>query len=244
MTRVLIVTGGSRGIGHETSVGAARQGWDVCVNYVGNDERAGQTVAAIREAGQRAIKVKADISREEDVLRLFETCDAELGVPYGLVNSAGIVAPYGRIDEVAFKDIPPLMDLNINGTLLCTREAIRRMSTRHGGTGGSIVNLSSVSSRLGGPGSTVPYAASKGAIDSFTWGVAQEVAGEGIRVNAVSPGLIDTEMQPDGRVESVGPTLPMGRAGQPGEVARAILWLLSDDASYVSGSNLNVSGAR
>ncbi len=244
MTRVLMVTGGSRGIGHETSVGAARQGWDVCVNYVGNDERAGQTVAAIQAAGQRAIKVKADISREEDVLRLFETCDAELGVPYGLVNSAGIVAPYGRIDEVAFKDIPPLMDLNINGTLLCTREAIKRMSTRHGGTGGSIVNLSSVSSRLGGPGSTVPYAASKGAIDSFTWGVAQEVAGEGIRVNAVSPGLIDTEMQPDGRVESVGPTLPMGRAGQPGEVARAILWLLSDDASYVSGSNLNVSGAR
>ena len=244
MTRVLMVTGGSRGIGHETSVGAARQGWDVCVNYVGNDERAGQTVAAIQAAGQRAIKVKADISREEDVLRLFETCDAELGVPYGLVNSAGIVAPYGRIDEVAFKDLPPLMDLNINGTLLCTREAIKRMSTRHGGTGGSIVNLSSVSSRLGGPGSTVPYAASKGAIDSFTWGVAQEVAGEGIRVNAVSPGLIDTEMQPDGRVESVGPTLPMGRAGQPGEVARAILWLLSDDASYVSGSNLNVSGAR
>lgn len=244
MTRVLMVTGGSRGIGHETSVGAARQGWDVCVNYVGNEERAGQTVAAIRKAGQRAIKVKADISREEDVLRLFETCDAELGVPYGLVNSAGIASPYGRIDEVAFEDIPPLMDLNINGTLLCTREAIRRMSTRHGGTGGSIVNLSSVSSRLGGPGSNVPYAASKGAIDSFTWGVAQEVAGEGIRVNAVSPGLIDTEMQPEGRVERVGPTLPMGRVGQPEEVARAILWLLSDDASYVSGSNLNVSGAR
>ncbi len=244
MTRVLMVTGGSRGIGHETCLGAARQGWDVCVNYVGNEERAGQTVAAIQAAGQRAIKVKADISREQDVLRLFETCDAELGVPYGLVNSAGIVAPYGRIDEVAFKDIPPLMDLNINGTLLCTREAIKRMSTRHGGTGGSIVNLSSASSRLGGAGYSVPYAATKGAIDSFTWGVAQEVAGEGIRVNAVSPGVIDTEMQPKGRVESVGPTLPMGRAGQPGEVARAILWLLSDDASYVSGSNLNVSGAR
>ena len=154
---------------------------------MGNEERAGQTVAAIREAGQRAIKVKADISREEGVLRLFETCDAELGVPYGLVNSAGIVAPYGRIDEVASKDIPPLMDLNINGTLLCTREAIKRMSTRHGGTGGSIVNLSSASSRLGGAGYSVPYAASKGAVDSFTWGVAQEVAGEGIRVNAVSP---------------------------------------------------------
>ena len=180
MTRVLlIVTGGSRGIGYETSVGAARQGWDVCVNYVGNDERAAQTAAAIREAGQRAIKVKADVSREEGVLRLFETCDAELGVPYGLVNSAGIVAPYGRIDEVAFKDIPPLMDLNINGTLLCTREAIKRMSTRHGGVGGSIVNLSSASSRLGGAGYSVPYAATKGAIDSFTWGVAQEVAGEG-----------------------------------------------------------------
>ena len=244
MTRILIVTGGSRGIGHETSVGAARQGWDVCVNYVGNEERAGQTAAAIREAGQRAIKVKADISTEEGVLRLFETCDAELGVPYGLVNSAGIVAPYGRIDEVASKDIPPLMDLNINGTLLCTREAIKRMSTRHGGVGGSIVNLSSASSRLGGAGYRVPYAASKGAVDSFTWGVAQEVAGEGIRINAVSPGVIDTEMQPEGRVESVGPTLPMGRAGQPDEVAKAILWLLSDDASYVSGSNLNVSGAR
>ena len=171
MTRILIATGGSRGIGYETSVGAARQGWDVCVNYVGNDERAAQTVAAVREAGQRAIKVKADISKEEDVLRLFETCDAELGVPYGLVNSAGIVAPHGRIDELASTDIPPLMDLNVNGTLLCTREAIKRMSTRHGGTGGSIVNLSSASSRLGGAGYSVPYAASKGAIDSFTWGV-------------------------------------------------------------------------
>ena len=244
MARVLIVTGGSRGIGCETSVGAARQGWDVCVNYVGNEERAGQTVAAIREAGQRAIKVKADISREEDVLRLFETCDSALGVPCGLVNSAGIVGPHGRIDEVEFKDIAPLMDVNINGTLLCTREAIKRMSTRHGGTGGSIVNLSSAASRLGSAGYGVPYAASKGAIDSLTWGVSQEVAGEGIRVNAVSPGVIDTEIQPEGRVESVGPTLPMRRAGQPEEVARAILWLLSDDASYVSGANLNVSGAR
>ncbi len=244
MARVLIVTGGSRGIGRETSVGAARQGWDVCVNYVGNEERAGQTVAAIRVAGQRAVKVKADISREEDVLRLFETCDSALGVPYGLVNSAGIVGPHGRIDEVEFKDIAPLMDVNINGTLLCTREAIKRMSTRHGGTGGSIVNLSSASSRLGSAGYGVPYAASKGAIDSFTWGVSQEVAGEGIRVNAVSPGVIDTEIQPEGRVESVGPTLPMRRAGQPEEVARAILWLLSDDASYVSGAILNVSGAR
>lgn len=244
MSRVLIVTGGGRGIGHCTAVGAAKQGWDVCVNYVGNDERAMQTVKLIEEAGARAIAVKADITKEADVLRLFETTDKELGVLSGLVNSAGIVDPYGRIDEVNADDLNRLWALNITATMICSREAIRRMSTKHGGKGGAIVNLSSAAARLGTPNATVPYAASKGAIDSFNWGLAQEVAGEGIRVNAVSPGVIDTEIQPAGRVQEMGPKLPMKRAGRPEEVAETILYLLSDAASYVAGAKIEVTGAR
>jgi NAD(P)-dependent dehydrogenase (short-subunit alcohol dehydrogenase family) len=210
MKKVLIVTGGSRGIGHATSVLAAKTGWDVCVNYVRNKVRADETVAKIQATGQRAIAVRADINNEQDVIRLFETCSAELGVVAGVV----------------------------------TREAIKRMSTKNNGSGGSIVLLSSVSARIGAPGFCVAYAASKGAVDSFAWGAAQEVVGEGIRINAVSPGLIDTEIQPEGRVKRDGPKLPMGRVGQPEEVARAIVWLLSEDASYVAGSNLDVAAGR
>jgi NAD(P)-dependent dehydrogenase (short-subunit alcohol dehydrogenase family) len=245
MSRVLVVTGGSRGLGAATCIGAAEQGYEaICINYVSNKERADQVVAACEKAGAKAIAVQADVSKEADVVRLFETVDSELGTVTHLVNSAGIVGPYGRIDELKAEDLTPLWELNITGTLICCREGVKRMSTIHGGKGGAIVNLSSAASHIGVPGVNVPYAASKGAIDSFNWGLAQEVAAEGIRVNSVSPGVIDTEIQPAGRVEQVGPNLPMKRVGQAEEVANAILFLLSDDSSYVAGTKINVSGAR
>ena len=245
MSRVLVVTGGSRGLGAATCIGAAKRGYEaICVNYISNKERADQVVAACEKAGAKAIAVQADVSKEVDVERLFETVDSELGTVTHLVNSAGIVGPYGRIDELKAADLTPLWELNITGTLICCREGVKRMSTIHGGAGGAIVNLSSAASHIGVPGVNVPYAASKGAIDSFNWGLAQEVAAEGIRVNSVSPGVIDTEIQPAGRVEQVGPNLPMKRVGQAEEVANAILFLLSDDSSYVAGTKINVSGAR
>ncbi len=245
MSRVLIVTGGSRGLGAATCIAAAEQGYEaICVNYVANKSRADDVVAACEKAGAKAIAVQADVAQEADVVRLFETVDRELGTVTHLVNSAGIVGPYGRIDELKAADLTPLWELNITGTLICCREGVKRMSTVHGGKGGAIVNLSSAASHIGVPGVNVPYAASKGAIDSFNWGLAQEVAAEGIRVNSVSPGVIDTEIQPAGRVEQVGPNLPMKRVGQAEEVANAILFLLSDEASYVAGTKINVSGAR
>ena len=244
MEKVLIVTGGSRGIGHATSVLAAKNGWDVCVNYVSNKVRADETVAKIKAEGQRAIAVQADINSEQDVIRLFDTCTADLGDVSGVVNSAGIVEPYCRVDELKYEEIVPLININVVAMMIVTREAIKRMSTKHNGLGGSVVLLSSVSARIGSPGFCVAYAASKGAVDSFAWGAAQEVVGEGVRINAVSPGIIDTEIQPKGRVEQAGPNLPIGRVGQPEEVAQAILWLLSDKASYVAGSNLDVAAGR
>ena len=244
MSKVLVVTGGSRGIGHSVSIGAIKKGWRVCVNFVTNSDRANQTADLVKDMGGEAIAVQADIRNEGDIIRLFDICEAELGPVEGFVNSAGIVEPYGRIDELKYEELLPLIDLNVNAAIIGSREAVRRMSPNHGGNGGSIVLVSSVSSRLGSPGMCVPYAASKGAVDALGWGLAQEVAGEGIRVNVVSPGLIDTEIQPPGRIEKQGPTLPAGRAGQPEEVAAAILWLLSEEASYVSGSNLVVSYAR
>jgi NAD(P)-dependent dehydrogenase (short-subunit alcohol dehydrogenase family) len=244
MSGILMITGGGRGIGAETAGKAADAGWDICVNYEGNAARAETVVADVVSRGRRAIAVQADISNEADVIRLFETCDAELGKPTGLVNSAGILEPLSRIDEIDGDALTRHMMINVVGSILCAREAVRRMSTTHGGDGGVIVNLSSRTADLGGAGASVHYGASKGAINSFTYGLAQEVAAEGVRVCAVSPGVIDTEIQPAGRVEAVGPTLPMQRVGRPGEVADAIVWLLSDAASYVSGSVLNVSGAR
>ena len=244
MEKILIVTGGSRGIGHATSVLAAKNGWDVCVNYVRNKVRADETVAKIKAGGQRAIAVQADINSEQDVIRLFDTCAAELGEVSGVVNSAGIVEPYCRVDELKYDEIVPLININVVAMMIVTREAIKRMSTKNNGLGGSIVLLSSVSARIGSPGFCVAYAASKGAVDSFAWGAAQEVVGEGVRINAVSPGIIDTEIQPKGRVEQTGPKLPIGRVGQPEEVAQAIIWLLSDNASYVAGSNLDVAAGR
>lgn len=244
MSKALIITGGSRGIGHCTAVGAAKQGWDVCVNYVSNAARAEETVALIEKDGGRAIAVQADITVEADVIRLFETCAEQLGPVQGLVNSAGIVEPYGRLDELEAAALTPIIDLNVTAAVICAREAVKRLSTKHGGPGGAIVLLSSAASRLGAPNYCIPYALSKGAVDVLGWGLAQEVAGEGIRVNVVSPGVIDTEIQPPGRVESLGPNLPAGRVGQPEEVANAILWLLSDEASYVSGTNMAVTYAR
>ena len=244
MTKVLIVTGGSRGIGHCVSVGAAKEGWDICINYKENKIRADETVELVKGLGRKSISVQADISKENEIKHLFDECEKQLGPISGFVNSAGIVEPYGNIAEVKNDELETLINLNVNGAILGSKEAVKRMSTKYDGEGGSIVLLSSVSSRLGSPGACVPYAASKGAVDALGWGLAQEVAREGVRVNVVSPGLIDTEIQPEGRVEEQGPSLPAGRAGRPEEVAAAILWLLSDQASYVSGSNLMVSYAR
>ena len=244
MGKFLLVTGGGRGIGAETCLRAARDGWDICVNYQGNAARAEDIVSKVEAIGQKAIAIQGDIAVEDDVIRLFETCDQELGTPSGLVNSAGILEPLSRIDEIDGDGLTRHMMINVVGNILCAREAVRRMSTKHGGTGGVIVNLSSRTSELGGAGASVHYGASKAAINTFTYGLAQEVADEGVRVCAVSPGVIDTEIQPEGRVEAVSPTLPMKRAGQPDEVANAIVWLLSDEAAYVSGTVLNVSGAR
>ncbi|MEL0143203.1 MAG: SDR family oxidoreductase [Alphaproteobacteria bacterium] len=246
MSRVLIVTGGSRGLGAATCIGAAKRGYEnIVVNYVSNKQRADEVVAACENAGAKAIAVQGDVTREADIVKLFETADRELGTVTHLVNSAGIVGPYARVDELDdWNSLEELWTLNITSTLVCSREAIKRMSTKHGGKGGAIVHLSSAASHLGGAGVNVPYAASKGAIDSLNWGMAQEVAAESIRVNAVSPGVIDTEIQPEGRVEAVGPNLPMKRVGQAEEVANAILFLLSEEASYIAGTKVNVSGAR
>jgi NAD(P)-dependent dehydrogenase (short-subunit alcohol dehydrogenase family) len=223
---------------------AARSGWDVAINFQSNRDRADAVVDSIREAGGKATAYSGDVADENDVASLFAAVDRDFGPLAGLVNSAGIIGPHGRIDEVDATALARLFAINVTGTLLCSREAIRRMSNKHGGKGGAIVNLSSAAARLGGAGETVPYAASKGAIDSLTFGLAQELAGEGIRVNAVSPGVIDTEIQPAGRVARVGPLLPMKRAGTAEEVATAILYLLSDAASYVAGAVLDVSGGR
>lgn len=240
----LLITGGSRGIGHKVALQAAQEGWNVCVNYVSNSARADETIAAIEKAGGKAIAIQADITKEADVIRLFETCVDQLGPLHGLVNSAGIVEPYGRVDELKYDDVFRLIDINVTAALICAREGVKHMSTKHDGEGGSIVLLSSVASRIGAPGFCVSYAASKAAVDALGWGLAQEVSREGIRVNVVSPGVIDTEIQPAGRVEETGPKLPSGRVGQPEEVAEAIVWLLSDKSSYVSGTNMAVSYAR
>ena len=242
--KILMVTGGSRGIGAEVSLRAAKQGYALCINYLEKSDRADAIVKQIRDGGGTALAIKANIADEKAVMAMFEQCDRELGTLTHLVNSGGIFGPFGRIDELSGADFERMFSVNITGTVLCAREAVKRMSSKHGGAGGVIVNVSSVAARIGGPGASVHYAASKGAIDSFTWGLAQEVAGEGIRVNAVSPGLINTEIQPEGRVEKMGPMLPMKRVGEAHEVAAAILWLLSDEASYVAGANLDISGAR
>ncbi|MBM3388525.1 MAG: SDR family oxidoreductase [Betaproteobacteria bacterium] len=248
MNPVLLVTGGGRGIGAAVARLAAAQGWDVALNVV-RDMASAQAVAAdVRALGRRALAVQADVSDEAAVQALFATVDAELGPLRGLVNNAGVVDVAQRVDEMSLARWQRMFAINVQGTFLCTREALRRMSTQHGGAGGSIVNLSSAAARLGSPGQYVDYAAAKAAIDTFTLGVAREVAQEGVRVNAVRPGIIDTEIhasggQPD-RVQRMAPQVPMQRAGTAEEVAQAVVWLLSDQSSYTTGSVLDVAGGR
>lgn len=248
MTRVAIVTGGSRGIGAATARLLAARGHDVCLSYRADATAAAAVVAEVQRLGRRGLAVQADVSREPDVLELFETCDRELGVLHALVNNAGVVDMKARVDEMSAARFERMFAINTIGTMLCAREAVRRMSARHGGRGGGIVNVSSVAARLGSPGEYVDYAAAKAAVDAFTIGLAKEVATEGIRVNAVRPGIVATEIhasggQPD-RLERIAPLVPMQRPGQPDEIAYAIVSLLADEASYTTGALLDVSGGR
>ncbi|OGB08254.1 MAG: NAD(P)-dependent oxidoreductase [Burkholderiales bacterium RIFCSPHIGHO2_12_FULL_69_20] len=245
---VLLITGASRGIGAATARLAALRGWDVAVNYA-RDAAAAEAVAeTVRGAGRRAITVVADVADEAAVLAMFQRIDHELGRLGGLVNNAGIVDLKARLDQMDLARWQRLWAVNITGSLLCAREAVRRMSTRHGGVGGAIVNLSSVAARLGAPAMYVDYAASKGAIDTFTQGLAQEVAAEGIRVNAVRPGIIDTDIHAASgdrhRPQAAAAMIPMQRPGSADEVAAAIVWLLSAEASYTTGAILDVGGGR
>jgi NAD(P)-dependent dehydrogenase (short-subunit alcohol dehydrogenase family) len=243
----LIVTGASRGIGAAVARLAAKQ-YSVVVNYSRDETAASEVVRQITASGGRAVAVQADVSIEKDVLRLFVEVEKQLGPVRALVNNAGITGGFSRVEKVASETLARVFAVNVTGTILCSREAVRRMSTRNGGAGGAIVNVSSRASEIGGAGEWVHYAASKGAVDTFTIGLAREIATEGIRVNAVSPGLISTELHaaagaPD-RVERMAPSIPMKRAGTAEEVAEGILWLLSPAASYVTGVILPISGGR
>lgn len=245
---VMIVTGGSRGIGAAIARQAAARGYDVCISYVNNRSAADAVVEDIVSAGGRAIAVPCDVASEPDILRLFDTADRELGTVTALVNNAGVLERHMRVEDMDAGRLLRILNTNVIGSFLCAREAVRRMSTRHGGTGGAIVNLSSVAAKLGAPEEYVDYAASKGAIDSFTIGLAKEVAADGIRVNAVRPGVIYTDIHASGgepgRVDRIASVVPMKRGGHAEEVAAAVLWLLSDEASYVTGSFIDVTGGR
>ena len=245
--KVAIITGGSRGIGRATAIAAAARGFRVCVGYASNEAAARQVVSAIEAKNGKAIAVKCDVGSESDILALFRAADA-FGTLGALINNAGIVGPTARVDEMSAERIAHMMAVNVTGSILCAREAVKRMSTRHGGKGGVIVNLSSVAAKLGGSNTYVDYAASKGAIDSFTVGLGYEVAAEGIRVAAIRPGLIDTEIHGSGgepdRAHRLAHMIPMKRVGSAQEIANAIVWLMSDDASYVTSAILDVSGGR
>ena len=249
MDKIVLITGGSRGIGAACALLAARQGWAVAVNYTRDAAAADAIVQQIQAMdGGRAIAVQADVADEAQVLAMFQRVDAELGRLTALVNNAGVVDTSQRLQDMSVARWRRMLDINVIGSLVCAREAVRRMSTRHGGLGGSIVNMSSAASRLGGSGQYVDYAASKGAIDSLTIGLAKEVAAEGIRVNAVRPGLIETDIhasggQPD-RVRQLAHQVPMGRGGSADEVAQAVVWLMGDGASYTTMSLMDVSGGR
>ena len=248
MNPTLLITGGSRGIGAATALLAAQQGYAVAVNYTANEEAADEVVRQIRALGGYAITVQADVSVEAQVLAMFDQIDAGLGRLTALVNNAGVLDVAARVDEMSVARLKRVFDINVLGSFLCAREAVLRMSTRHGGAGGAIVNVSSVAARLGGAGQYVDYAASKGAIDTFTVGLAKEVAAEGIRVNAVRPGIIETDIHASGgqpeRARQMAPLVPMQRAGSALEVAQAIVWLLSDESGYTTGSLLDVAGGR
>ncbi len=246
--RTVLVTGASRGIGAACALACARDGWDVAVNYTRDSASAERVAREVRALGRRAIHVQADVADEPAVLAMFARIDAEMPPLAGLVNNAGIVDAMARVDQTTLARLQRMFAINVFGTFLCAREAIRRMSTKHRGQGGVIVNLSSVAAKLGGPGWYVDYAASKGAIDTFTVGLAREVAAEGIRVNAVRPGIIDTDIHASGgqpeRAHQSASLIPMQRAGTADEVAAAIVWLLSDAARYTTGAILDVSGGR
>ncbi|HWD30384.1 SDR family oxidoreductase [Pseudomonas caricapapayae] len=248
MDKVIVITGASRGIGAATARLAAREGYRICINYVSDDEAAQRVLAEVRELGAEAITVKADVSVEDEIIHLFQRVDAELGPVTALVNNAGTIGQKSQLEQMSEFRLLKLMKTNVVGPMLCSKHAVQRMSKRNGGLGGSIVNVSSVAARLGSPNEYVDYAASKGALDTFTLGLAKEVADDGIRVNAVRPGYIFTDFHalsgdPE-RVSKLEPNIPMGRGGQADEVAEAIIWLLSDKASYSTGSFIDLGGGR
>lgn len=246
--QIVLITGGGRGIGAAVALLAARRGFAVAVNYASNSLAADEVVRTIRAGGGTAIAVQADVGDEAQVLAMFEKVDAKLGRLSALVNNAGVVDMQARVDEMSVARLERMFRINVIGSFVCAREAVRRMSTKYGGNGGAIVNVSSAASRLGSPGQYVDYAASKGAIDTFTVGLAKEVADEGIRVNAVRPGLIETDIHASGgmpeRAAMLAPTVPMKRTGTPDEIAGAIVWLLSPEASYTTAALLDVTGGR
>jgi len=246
--RIALITGASRGIGAATARLLAQRGWDIAVNYARDESAALQVAADVRSAGRRGIVVRADVADEAAVVAMFEAVDRGLGRVGALINNAGIVDLKARLDEMSSTRWRRMLDINVFGTLLCSREAVRRMSTRHGGAGGVIVNLSSIAATLGAPAMYVDYAASKGAIESFTVGLGRELAGEGVRVNAVSPGIIETDIHGDSgdaaRPQKLASTIPLQRSGTAQEIAQAIAWLVSDEASYVTATVLSVSGGR
>jgi NAD(P)-dependent dehydrogenase (short-subunit alcohol dehydrogenase family) len=246
--KTVLVTGGSRGIGRATALLAAERGWDVAVNYTRDADAAQEVVVAVQTHGRRAIAVQADVADEAQVLAMFERVDRELPPLAGLVNNAGVVDAACRVEDMTVARLNRMFAIHVTGSFVCAREAVRRMSWRRGGTGGAIVNLSSVAARLGGAGQYVDYAAAKAAIDTFTLGLAVEMATDGVRVNAVRPGVIETDIhasggQPD-RAARLAPMIPMQRPGRAEEIATAIVWLLSDEASYTTGAILEVTGGR
>jgi NAD(P)-dependent dehydrogenase (short-subunit alcohol dehydrogenase family) len=248
MTKTILITGASRGIGREAAILAGKRGWSVGVNFAGNAEAAAKTVADVKAAGGKAIAIKGDVAVEADVVAMFDAVEKAFGKLVGFVNNAGIVAPGSKLVDMTAQRMQRLFEVNVLGAFLCAREAARRMSKSRGGKGGAIVNISSAAARLGSPGEYVDYAASKGAIDTMTLGLAKELAPEGIRVNAIRPGVIETEIHASGgepgRAQRVGVTTPMGRAGKPEEIAETILWLLGDESSYVAGALIDVAGGR
>ncbi len=245
---VLLVTGGSRGIGAAVCRLAARQGWSVAVNYAANRAAADAVVSEVKAAGGDAITIKGDVGSAQDIVAMFEAVDRHFGRLDGLVNNAGIVAAQQRVDEMSVERLERMMRVNVTGSILCAAEAVRRMSSRHGGKGGAIVNISSMAAVLGSASQYVDYAASKAAIDAFTIGLSREVANEGVRVNAIRPGVIDTDIHASGglpnRARDLAPSIPMQRPGTAEEIADAVLYLLSPTASYITGAILNVSGGR
>ncbi len=245
---IMLITGGSRGIGAATALGAAARGYRVAITYLGNVAAANEIVQKIQQGGGEAIAIQADVGIEADVLRLFKTVDEKMGVLHALVNNAGMLEKQMRLDQMDLGRWQRVLNANVIGSFLCAREAVLRMSTKHGGKGGVIVNLSSAASRLGSPNEFIDYAAAKGAVDSMTIGLAKEVATEGIRVNAVRPGLIYTDIHisagEPGRVDRAKAGVPMQRGGSAEEVAETVLWLASDESSYVTGTLLDVTGGR